>query len=759
MRRAITRRNFLGLTIGAAGLTKIGQTAEITSRRESNPEFSQQAIDRKALVARHNPTLYKFDPLSPLSVGNGEFAFTADVTGLQTFPREYENSMPLCTMSQWGWHTTPLPAGLDPKQLRLTQYDTHGRQVGYHTSSEGQTELYNWLRENPHRLHLARIGLALFLSGGREAQASDLTNIEQKLDLWTGILSSRFKVEDKQVTVTSAVHPDLDMLAVAIESKLISAGELAVRFEFPYGSPEMQAVDWTQPDRHRSDIVEQARGSARIHRAFETDEYQVAIAWTGEASFDQKKAHEFLLTPTKDSQNRLEFVVMWSAPAERSGDGALNRPPEEETPNNPKRRRRFALPAHSKLPDVTTTFAASAKHWERFWSEGATIDFSESRDPRARELERRVVLSQYLTAIQCSGSIPPQETGLTVNSWYGKFHLEMHWWHAAHFALWSRLPLLERSLGWYASILPGARELATSQGYRGGRWPKMVGPEGHDSPSPIGPLLIWQQPHPIFYAELCYLTHRNRATLERYREIVFESAEFMASYAYFETERQRYVLGPPLIPAQENHPPRETWNPTLELSYWAYGLRTAQHWRERLGMKRKAGWDRIIAKLSALPVRDGVYLAHENCPQTYTERNYDHPSMLGAFGMLRGDGVDRDKMRRTLKKVLKGWQWDKTWGWDYPLTAMTAARLGETKLAVDALLMETEKNRYLPNGHNWQRPNLPCYLPGNGGLLYAIAMMAGGWRGSPSRHAPGFPTDGSWRIRAENLNQTVLHEL
>src|SRR2546429_5110334 len=125
------------------------------------------------------------------------------------------------------------------------------------------------MRENPHRLHWARIGLALFVSGGREAQVSDLTNIEQKLDLWTGILSSRFKVDDKQVTVTSAVHPDLDMLAVAIESKLISAGELAVRFEFPYGSPEMQAVDWTQTDRHPSDIVEQARGSGPNSSAVE----------------------------------------------------------------------------------------------------------------------------------------------------------------------------------------------------------------------------------------------------------------------------------------------------------------------------------------------------------------------------------------------------------------------------------------------------------------------------------------------------------
>ena len=89
-----------------------------------------------------------------MSLGNGEFAFTADITGLQTFSDQYEKTMPLCTMSQWGWHTMPLPAGLDPKALRLTQYDTHGRAVGYHTSSEGQTELFNWLRENPHRLNL-----------------------------------------------------------------------------------------------------------------------------------------------------------------------------------------------------------------------------------------------------------------------------------------------------------------------------------------------------------------------------------------------------------------------------------------------------------------------------------------------------------------------------------------------------------------------------------------------------------------------------
>jgi hypothetical protein len=176
-------------------------------------------------------------------------------------------------------------------------------------------------------------------------------------------------------------------------------------------------------------------------------------------------------------------------------------------------------------------------------------------------------------------------------------------------------------------------------------------------------------------------------------------------------------------------------------------------------MRRNPAWDQVIEKLSPLPARDGVYLAHENCPQTFTHRNQDHPSMLAAMGVLPGEVVDRETMRRTLKRVMAQWEWDKTWGWDYPMTAMTAARLDEPQTAIDALMLQTEKNRYLPNGHNWQRQNLPCYLPGNGGLLYAVAMMAAGWKGAPQRHAPGFPGDGSWTVRWENLNASLLSGL
>jgi hypothetical protein len=719
----ISRRGFLKTLAVSGSLAGIGAGKPTQNSR------ALVVINRAALIARHNPLLHKLEPLSPLSVGNGEFAFTADITGLQTFPGNYEKQMPLCTMSQWGWHSLPLPSGLDPKGLRLTQYDTYGRSVGYATSSEGQTELYNWLRENPHRLHLGQIGLRLLTTERREALVSDITDIEQKLDLWTGILTSRFKFEGKPVMVKTSVHPQLELLAVAIESPLIDEGRLAVRLAFPYGSPTMQAADWKRQDRHKTELLQHRSNAVEIHRQLDADEYFVSLNWSGKATFTEERAHTFLLSPAKQG-SRLEFVAAFSL----------------QFKNMP-------------LPKAATTFTASARHWQGFWMQGGAIELADSRDKRALELERRIVLSQYLTAIQCSGSKPPQETGLTVNSWYGKFHLEMHWWHAAHFALWDRLPLLENSLGWYDSILPSARNLARSQGYRGARWPKMVGPEGRDSPSPIGPLLIWQQPHPIFYAELCYKALGSQRVLQRYRQIVFESAEFMASYAVFDAKAQRYILGPPVIPAQENHPPRETWNPTFELEYWVYGLKIAQQWRERLGMKRSAPWQQVIDKLSPLPVKNGVYLAHENCPQTYTERHHDHPSMLGALGVLPGDLVDRETMRRTLHLTMKDWQWDKTWGWDYPMTAMTAARLGEAKIAVDALLMNTEKNRYLQNGHNWQRENLPCYLPGNGGLLYAVAMMAGGWKGAPRIPAPGFPADGSWTIRSEKLNSALLKEI
>jgi protein-glucosylgalactosylhydroxylysine glucosidase len=34
-------------------------------------------------------------------------------------------------------------------------------------------------------------------------------------------------------------------------------------------------------------------------------------------------------------------------------------------------------------------------------------------------------------------------------------------------------------------------------------------------------------------------------------------------------------------------------------------------------------------------------------------------------------------------------------------------------------------------------------------------MMAAGWKDGPTRHAPGFPTDGSWTVKWEGLNDSL----
>jgi hypothetical protein len=332
----------------------------------------------------------------------------------------------------------------------------------------------------------------------------------------------------------------------------------------------------------------------------------------------------------------------------------------------------------------------------------------------------------------------------------------MHWWHAAHFALWGRLPLLEKSLGYYDAILERAKDTARRQGYRGARWPKMTSPGGAESPSSVGPFLVWQQPHPIFYAELVYRERRDRATLERFRNVIVETAEFMASFAAWDEATSRYVLGPPLQCAQERFPKDRTVNCAFELAYWRWGLEAAQTWRERLGMGREPSWDAVLNGLSLLPLEDGKYLFAETATGTYTGKKLwttDHPVVVAAYGLLPPvRGVDRGTMQRTLDWIWENWQWADTWGWDYPMVAMAAARLGNPERAIDALLRDTPKNVYRANGHNHQRPGLTIYLPGNGGLLYATAMMAAGWDGGPNRHAPGFPAAG-WVVRWEGLRR------
>jgi hypothetical protein len=683
-------------------------------------------IDRHALVTRHNVQLHEFDANNPLSVGNGEFCFTVDATGLQTFPEAFTNTIPLGTLSDWGWHTIPNTNGWSIDTFPFKEFpDLNGRLVPYcDVPGNKKTPEIQWLRSNPHRLHLGQIGFVLKHADGSPAQTNDLTDISQTLDLWNGEITSFFKFDGVPVEVQTACDPKLDAIAVHVKSTLLKQNRLAIQIHFPYGTGEVKTADWENPDAHETILTRSKLkpNQAEFTRKLDNDTYVVDAKWSLGASITNTAKHQYEIIPDKKTGN-LELICAFS-----------------QKPN-------------INLPNSGTVRAAAQRYWNNFWQTGGAIDLSGSQDPRWFELERRIVLSQYLVAIQDAGQNPPQETGLTYNTWEGKFHLEMHWWHEAQFALWDRLPLLERSLGYYQKILPRAEGTAKKQGYAGARWPKMTSPSGAESPSPVGPFLIWQEPHPIFYAELCWRQHQDKATLEKFKDVVFQTADFMASYATWDTNTSRYVLGPILQCAQEIFPKDKTLNPTFELTYWRWALETAQTWRERLALPRDEKWDAVLKDLAKPPITDGKYTFAETAMDSYTNPkwNADHPSVTAALGLLPGPGIDPNTMANTFDWVWKNWNWPDTWGWDYPMLAMTAARLGEPDRAVDALLLDTPKNHYALNGHVYQRPGLTIYLPANGGLLYAVAMMAAGWDGAPKKNAPGFPDNGQWNVRWENL--------
>jgi hypothetical protein len=433
---------------------------------------------------------------------------------------------------------------------------------------------------------------------------------------------------------------------------------------------------------------------------------------------------------------------------------------------------RFALtfsekPVEHPPYDAAGVRKASAQAWEKFWSTGAAVDFTGSTDPRARQLEERIILSRYLTAVQCAGDVPPQESGLTCSTWYGKHHTEMVWWHTAHFALWGQDALLERNLAWFQSQLPAARALAASRGLKGARWAKMTGPVMRESPGG-NPLIVWNQPHLIYLAELLYRNQPTAETLARYRELVFETADCLATMVHWNDAKKQYDLGPPLWIAQEIYDQATSQNPSFELAYWRWTLGLAQQWRERLKMPRDEKWDHVIANLAPIPQKDGLYVALGSNPDTFDniDSRHDHPTMLAPLGLLPGGpDVDRATMQRTFDAVMKTWDWEtKIWGWDYPMIAMTATRLGHAEQAVEVLLRNGPNNIYLPTGHVPQRsdekfdPKKPgdrkreiaVYLPANGSFLSAVALMIAGWDGAPRAH-PGLPNDGKWTVRAEGL--------
>lgn len=477
---------------------------------------------------------------------------------------------------------------------------------------------------------------------------------------------------------------------------------------------------WNATSNHSTYLTNFNDGDgAQIQHTLDATTYFTTTIWEGDAQIwgPLSGTHRYLIQPYGSST--FKFTTTY-----------------DPTPN-------------AQNTDFESVQGASTSWWNNFWETDAFVDITASGNSSAVEIQRCIILSRYLLAVNEAGFDPPQESGLCNNGWYGKFHAEMFFWHLCHWARWGKWDMLGRAIpGVYERFLPTSYQRAEEQGYAGARWGKMSDPTGRSAPGEINSLLIWQQPHALYYAELEYRSFPTQATLDKWDELIVATADFMASFAFWNESTQCYDLGPPMYPVSEDTPPNSTMDPTFELAYWRFGLNVAAEWQQRQGKPVPSDWTHVAENLSPLPVQNDSYVIYKGIVGMWTTPSYDedHPALLGINGWLPPqEGYNETIFRNTIKLVDETWNLPYSYGWDFPLLAMTSARIGDIEGAIGYLL--NENFQFDDAGYPIGGSRVPTpYFPGSSSLLLAVAMLSGGWDGSPGSHWPA-----DWQVQAEGF--------
>ncbi|POS72966.1 hypothetical protein DHEL01_v208636 [Diaporthe helianthi] len=682
---------------------------------------------------------------TPLQVGNGNFAFNVDNTGMQSF-------LPFNTLSSWGWHNDSLPTnGEKISDYHGRPLETHGRNVSYDYPDTNLPLVSQWLIANPNRINLGRIGLKY---KGNSLSASMITEPMQELDLWNGIITSSFQVDGTAVKVITQGDFESDSVAFQIQSPLLSSGDLEVELDFPYPPVhttkykyEVFVGSYDFPLNHSTSLDPSGESdSAHVYHEMQETSYFVNLRWPTDSVLTLLRneaqnssaitAHRYTLSQAASS-NSSSSTISFTA----------NFSPEKHIPDLP-----------SAIQD------RNPAAWNDYWEEGGFVDLTGSTNPSATELQRRIVLSQYHVRVNSAADgQSPQESGLMNNGWYGKFHMEVVVLHNAHWITWGRKKYFDNIFpAIYETLLPSSEARAKSMGWEGARWPKMTElGTGRSSPGAINALLLWQQPHPMYLAELAYIADPSDETLKRWDKVLTASADYMASYAWYNQSTGYYDLGPPSYGVTENTPPLETRNLAYELAYWQYGLNQASTWKQRLNATVPEHWTTVASQLAPIPIADdGLYTPYEGPNSSWwadPELSSDPRSLSMLRGILPSEGtpaVDEVVAKKTADRVHEVWGSvnEKVFGWGRPVLAINAARLGEPERAVGYLTAFDwwvfDDAGFAERGGNGGTP--PPFLDGNAFFLHAVAYMAAGWQGSEG-DAPGFPKDGSWSVVHEGL--------
>jgi len=191
------------------------------------------------------------DSLRDFSVGNSNFSFTVDLTGLQTFP-DY------C-------------------------------RAGTSYLREQGTSLS--VRSN--RLNPGQIGLDILKAGVKKISINDITEPHQKLNFLTGVIESRFFVDGIVVSVQTVCHPHYNMISVRIKSKLLSLTRLNVNFNFDTdANPDNQAPE----GKELSELVSDTNNIALLRRNAWHDSCYVLI-WKNSAVLKHISNDKYSLVP------------------------------------------------------------------------------------------------------------------------------------------------------------------------------------------------------------------------------------------------------------------------------------------------------------------------------------------------------------------------------------------------------------------------------------------------------------------------------
>lgn len=594
---------------------------------------------KKEVVQKYNLTINEIDVKNPLTIGNGDFAMTFDVTTSQTFYDLYQD-IPLTSMSNKNWFYKN-----DIKDVKLSYIDGKGYML-YNLNNE---ESFTLRRQYPFKYNFMHI---ILKDNGKQIKPENISNISQVLDLYEGIIESNFNYNNDRIHTKALIYQDHDELKYSLE------GNLSVEIELLY------------PSYKKNGYVEDLKPNVIL------EDNTIFIKY--------------------DDINSLKLQINSSNPYKLKDN-------------------KICFEKGSVEFSVSLDSIYDGQTLSNFWEADTELIIEDER------LVRRMILSKYLCHINASGIYPPSEAGLTFNNWNSKFHLEMHLIHSMWMIESNHIDNLLKSFDYYLDILPQAISRAKLNGYKGARFPKMTAPDGLDSPSNIGPLLIWQAPHILYFLQEIYEVTNDIEIIKKYEPLISNSVDFIISL--FTLKDSKYQLLDPQLEACESIPVDRCINPTFELEYFRYVLQRQEKIDVKLYGKSRYNYQEFVANIIMPKEENDVYL--KTYGMSYNDLYKDHPTEVFPYSFFVSDRLPKEKMLKTVRRVIKEMDLSSYWGWDFPFMGLCLLNCGCIEESIDIALMDKYNNCYLYNGHNTtQRNDLKIYLPANGAFLLYYHRLA-----------------------------------